>query len=73
MGFCTSSELNGLALAGLGDLLGPVIGPLTASAAMRTVLVDFSALPMADPLERSLPVIASGALALAMHYVQLMP
>jgi sulfate permease, SulP family len=32
---------------------------------MRTVLVDFSGLPMADPLEHSLPVIASGALALA--------
>jgi SulP family sulfate permease len=55
----------GLALAGLGDWLGPVMGPLTASAAMRTVLVDFSGLPMADPLEHSLPVIASGALALA--------
>src|SRR3954470_24515448 len=45
----------GLALAGLGDWLGPVMGPLTASAAMRTVLVDFSGLPMADPLEQSLP------------------
>ena len=56
----------GLALAGFGDWLGPVIGPLTASAAMRTVLVDFSGLPMADPLEHSLPVIASSALALAL-------
>jgi sulfate permease, SulP family len=55
----------GLALTGLGDWLGPVIGPLTASAAMRTVLVDFSGLAMADPLEHSLPVILSGALALA--------
>jgi len=32
---------------------------------MRTVVVDFFGLPMADPLEHSLPVIASGALALA--------
>jgi len=55
----------GLVLVGLGDHLGPVIGPLTASAAMRTVVVDFFGLPMADPLEHSLPVIASGALALA--------
>ena len=35
---------------GFGDMLGPVIGPPTASAAMRTVLVDFSGLPMAAPL-----------------------
>jgi MFS superfamily sulfate permease-like transporter len=52
-------------LAGFGGLLGPVIGPLTASAAMRTVLVDFSGLPMAEPLEHSAPVIVSSALALA--------
>ena len=55
----------GLVLVGLGDHLGPVIGPLTASATMRTVVVNFFGLPMADPLEHSLPVIASGALALA--------
>jgi MFS superfamily sulfate permease-like transporter len=55
----------GLALIGLGDQLGPVIGPVTASAAMRTVLIDFSGLAMTDPLEHSLPVILSGALALA--------
>jgi MFS superfamily sulfate permease-like transporter len=56
----------GLTLMGLGNQLGPVIGPLTASAAMRTVLVDFSGLAMTDPLEHSLPVIVSGALALAL-------
>ena len=55
----------GLVLIGLGDRLGPMIGPLTASAATRTVLVDFSGLTMAAPLEHSLPVILSGALALA--------
>lgn len=63
---CGTLAYCALVLAGLGDQLGPVIGSLTASAAMRTVLVDFSGLPMADPLEHSLPVIASGALALAM-------
>ena len=52
-------------LAGFGGLLGPVIGPKTASAAMRTVLVDFSGLPMAETLERSMSVIVPGALALA--------
>jgi SulP family sulfate permease len=52
-------------LAGFGDLLGPVIGPPTASAAMRTVWVDFSGLPMAVPLENSAPMILSSALALA--------
>jgi sulfate permease, SulP family len=50
---------------GLGDFLGPVIGQLTASAAMRAVLVDFSGLTMAAWLEHSAPVILSGALALA--------
>jgi len=55
----------GLVLVGFGDQLGPVIGPLTASAAMHTALVDFSRLAVADPLEHSLPVIISGALALA--------
>jgi sulfate permease, SulP family len=55
------------ALVGLGfrDSLGPIIGPLTASAAMRAVLVDFWGLPMAAPLESSASVILSGALALA--------
>ena len=54
-----------LVAIGLGDLLGPVIGQLTASAAMRTVLVDFSGLAMAQSLEHSATVILSGALALA--------
>ncbi|MBR1123503.1 SLC26A/SulP transporter family protein [Bradyrhizobium lablabi] len=54
-----------LVAIGLGDLLGPVIGELTASAAMRTVLVDFSGLAMAQSLEHSVTVILSGALALA--------
>jgi MFS superfamily sulfate permease-like transporter len=62
---CGIAAYSGLVLIGLGDQLGPVIGPLTASAAMRTVLVDFSGLAMAEPLEHSLPVILSGALALA--------
>jgi SulP family sulfate permease len=52
-------------LSGFGDMLGPVIGPLTASAAMRTVWIDFSGLPMAVPLESSVSVILPGALALA--------
>ena len=52
-------------LAGFGDMLGPIIGPPTASAAMRTVLVNFSGLPMAAPLEHSAPTILSSALALA--------
>jgi SulP family sulfate permease len=52
-------------LLGFGDMLGPVIGPLTASAAMRTVWIDFSGLPMAVPLESSISVILPGALALA--------
>jgi sulfate permease, SulP family len=55
----------GLVFAGFAQQLGSVIGPLTASAAMRSVLVDFSPLAMAEPLARSLPVIVSGALALA--------
>lgn len=54
-----------LALIGLDDHLGPIIGPPTASAAMRTVLVDFSGLAMAEPLERSWLLIVSSALALA--------
>jgi sulfate permease, SulP family len=55
----------GLIFAGLSHDLGPTIGPLTASAAMRSVLVDFSGLAIADPLLRAAPVIVSGALALA--------
>jgi SulP family sulfate permease len=51
-------------VAGFGDHLGPVIGRLTASAAMRAVLVDFSGLPTVDPLAHSWPVIVSSALAL---------
>jgi len=54
-----------LVVAGFGDWLGPVIGRLTASAAMRAVLVDFSGLLVADPLAHSWAVIVSGALALA--------
>jgi sulfate permease, SulP family len=54
-----------LTLFGLGGDLGPIIGPPTASAAMRTVLVDFSGLPMAAPLENSASTILSSALALA--------
>jgi sulfate permease, SulP family len=54
-----------IVVAGFGDLLGPIIGPPTASAAMRTVLVDFSGLPMAAPLENSALTILSSALALA--------
>ena len=54
-----------LVAMGLGTSLGPVIGQLTASAAMRTVLVDFSGLAMAQSLEHSVSVILSGALALA--------
>jgi SulP family sulfate permease len=55
----------GLTFAGLSNNLGPVIGPLTASAAMRSVLVDFSGLAVAEPLLRAAPAIVSGALALA--------
>jgi SulP family sulfate permease len=54
-----------IALSGFSDMLGPVIGLPTASAAMRTVLVDFSGLPMAEPLAHSLSVILPSALALA--------
>jgi sulfate permease, SulP family len=62
---CGMLVYGGLALAGLSNMLGPVIGPPTASAAMRTVLVDFSGLAMAEPLERSWLLIVSSALALA--------
>jgi SulP family sulfate permease len=54
-----------IVVAGFGDMLGPIIGPPTASAAMRSVLVDFSGLPMAAPLENSASTILSSALALA--------
>jgi MFS superfamily sulfate permease-like transporter/CRP-like cAMP-binding protein len=62
---CGMLAYCGLALVGLSSMLGPVIGPPTASAAMRTVLVDFSGLAMAEPLERSWLLIVSSALALA--------
>src|SRR3982074_2238987 len=55
----------GLVVLGFDGMRGTIIGPPTASAAMRTVLVDFSGLPMAAPLESSASVILSGALALA--------
>jgi SulP family sulfate permease len=54
-----------LVIVGLGGGLGPIIGSPTASAAMRTVLIDFSGLAMADPLEKSWSLIVSSALALA--------
>jgi SulP family sulfate permease len=54
-----------LVIAGFGGSLGPIIGSPTASAAMRTVLIDFSGLAMADPLEKSWSLIVSSALALA--------
>jgi sulfate permease, SulP family len=62
---CGMLVYGGLAVAGVSNMLGPVIGPPTASAAMRTVLVDFSGLAMAEPLERSWLLIVSSALALA--------
>jgi sulfate permease, SulP family len=62
---CGILAYYGFVLVGARDLLGPIIGPPAASAAMRTVLVDFSGLTMADSLERSAPLIASSALALA--------
>jgi SulP family sulfate permease len=62
---CGIVAYYGLVVLGLSDWLGPIIGPKTASAAMRTVLVDFSGLPMAAPLESSASVILPSALALA--------
>ena len=62
---CGIIAYYGIVVSGFGDMLGPIIGPPTASAAMRTVLVDFSGLPMAAPLESSALVILSSALALA--------
>src|SRR5258706_10134320 len=62
---CGIITYYGIVVSGFGDMLGPIIGPPTVSAAMRTVLVDFSGLPMAAPLEGSVSVILSSALALA--------
>jgi len=62
---CGIVAYYGFVVSGLSDMLGPIIGPPTASAAMRTVLVDFSGLPMAAPLESSASLILSSALALA--------
>src|SRR3954471_9725785 len=50
---CGALAYYAFVVAGFGDSLGPVIGSPTASAAMRTVLVDFSGLAMAAPLEQS--------------------
>ena len=62
---CGALAYYALVVAGFGESLGPIIGSPTASAAMRTVLVDFSGLAMAAPLEQSWPLIVSSALALA--------
>jgi sulfate permease, SulP family len=62
---CGIIAYYGIVVSGLGDMLGPIIGPPTASAAMRTVLIDFSGLPIAAPLESSASVILSSAFALA--------
>ncbi len=62
---CGIMAYYALVIAGFGGSLGPIIGSPTASAAMRTVLVDFSGLTMAAPLEQSWPLIVSSALALA--------
>ena len=62
---CGTLVYYALAILGLGGWLGPIIGPPTASAAMRTVLVDFSGLAMTESLESSASVILTGALALA--------
>jgi len=62
---CGTIAYHAILLFGFDDLLGPMIGPLTASAATRTVLVDFSGLPIVAPLAQSASVILSGALALA--------
>jgi sulfate permease, SulP family len=62
---CGTIVYYAVALLGFGDMLGPIIGPPTASAAMRSVLVDFSGLAMTESLESSASVILSSALALA--------
>jgi MFS superfamily sulfate permease-like transporter len=62
---CGIIAYYGIAAAGFGDMLGAVIGQPTAGVAMRAVLVDFSGLQMAAPLESSASTILSSALALA--------
>jgi MFS superfamily sulfate permease-like transporter len=62
---CGIIAYYGIVVSGFGEMLGPIIGPPTASAAMRTVLVDFSGLPMTAPLQSSASMILSSALALA--------
>jgi SulP family sulfate permease len=62
---CGTIVYYAIALLGFGDMLGPMIGPPTASAAMRSALVDFSGLTMTESLEGSASVILSSALALA--------
>ena len=62
---CGIIAYYGMVVLGFGEMLGPIIGRPTASAAMRTVLVDFSGLPMTAPLQSSASVILSSALALA--------
>jgi sulfate permease, SulP family len=62
---CGTIVYYAIALLGFGDMLGPIIGPPTASAAMRSVLVDFSGLAMTESLEGAASVILSSALALA--------
>jgi SulP family sulfate permease len=62
---CGTIVYYAIALLGFGDMLGPMIGPPTASAAMRSVLVDFSGLAMTESLESSASLILSSALALA--------
>jgi MFS superfamily sulfate permease-like transporter len=62
---CGIIAYYGLVVSGFGSMLGPIIGPPTASAAMRTVIFDFSGLAMAGPLEGSASVILSSAVALA--------
>jgi SulP family sulfate permease len=62
---CGTLVYYAISFLGLGGMLGPIIGPPTASAAMRAVLVDFSGLAMTESLESSASVILTGALALA--------
>lgn len=62
---CGTLAYYAIALLGFGDMLGPIIGPPTASAAMRSMLVDFSGLAMTESLEGSASLILSSALALA--------
>src|ERR1700682_4708795 len=62
---CGTLAYYAIALLGFGDRLGPIVGPPTASAAMRSMLVDFSGLAMTESLEGSASLILSSALALA--------